>query len=291
MSCPLCLSERNELFHDRVWSLNDGQVFRCLSCDVTFIQPMMDECQERAFYKNYNEHVQKRGVALSGCAEELHEKSLAVAKERYAVIGELFRSAVDVLEVGAATGAFLQLLQGKSCSAIEPADENRQFSKQFVDKVYADISDIPSGERFDIICMFHVFEHIRQPAAFLRSCRKYLRSGGLVIIEVPHIADPLIHLYQCSAYKDFYFQPMHPFIHSLKSLQLIFSGQGFCQRQVIYHQRYGLVNHLNWLAKGKPGGDAQWLKLLGENREYKKSLELAGCSDTLFYVAEVAGEV
>jgi len=288
MQCPLCSSEDYNLFHDRVWSLDGGQVLRCQSCDVTFIHPMMDEEQEREFYKSYNEHVKKRGVALSGSTKELHEKSLAVAAERVTVIGDLFRNATDVLEVGAATGAFLTQLPDKTCTVVEPADDNREFARQFAAEVYADIEDIPTGRRFDIICMFHVFEHIRQPASFLDSCRKLLRSGGWIIIEVPHSADPLISLYQCSAYKDFYFQPMHPFIHSVESLRTIFSAQGFSEKQVIYHQRYGLVNHLNWLATGQPGGNAEWQALLGENREYRAALEKAGQTDTIFYIAEIS---
>ena len=52
MHCPLCESEQNVLFHDNVWSLEGGQVFRYLNCDATFIHPLIDDEQESDFYQN-----------------------------------------------------------------------------------------------------------------------------------------------------------------------------------------------------------------------------------------------
>lgn len=291
MQCPLCSSTECTLVHNRVWSIDSGRVFRCHNCDVTYIDPLMSEEDEREFYKSYNEHVKKRGVSPAGSAADLHARSQAAADERLTVVGELFSDAECVLEIGAATGAFVQRLSGKRCFIVEPAEDNRRFAAQFVEKTYADLTDIDAYERFDIICMFHVFEHIRNPGDFLALCRRYLRDGGLVIIEVPHSEDPLLSLYDCEAYKDFYFQPMHPFVHSLTSLRSIFQAQGFTEKRVIYHQRYGLVNHLNWLAKGTPGGNSQWSELLGENADYSRALVRSGLTDTLYYVAEAADDI
>lgn len=291
MQCPLCFDEKCEQVHDRVWSLEDGRVLRCLTCDVTFLDPMMNDQEEKAFYQNYNKHVMQRGVTTSGLPEELHQKSALLAVERFAKIREFFSEAERVLEIGPSTGAFLQLLEGKSCVAVEPDDKNRDFCSRFADQVYSDLANVPEEELFDVICMFHVFEHIRRPADFLDQCRRHLAPGGLIAIEVPHIDDPLIKLYNCSAYKDFYFQPMHPFVHSLKSLRHVFFGQRFREKRVIFHQRYGLDNHLNWLAAGTPGGNAEWKKILGENEGYKSSLEKAGRSDTIFYIVEDSVQV
>lgn len=286
MQCPLCLEKQSELLHDGIWSLDDGQVFRCKTCDVTFLHPMMTEQEEKEFYKNYNKHVRQRGVTASGSAEELHQKSIPIAVERYENIKEFFVNADRILEIGPSTGAFLELLAGKQCVAVEPDNANRDFCSRFAEQVYADLTMVPVGQLFDLVCMFHVFEHIRDPFSFLSLCRNHLAPGGKIIIEVPHINDPLIKLYDCLAYKDFYFQPMHPFVHSLSSLRHIFVEQGFHEERVIYYQRYGLVNHLNWLTAGTLGGNAEWTEVFGENREYKSALEKVGCTDTLYYIAK-----
>ena len=142
MKCPLCESREVRLLHDKVWSIEGGKVFRCGQCDVTYLHPMMDEEQERQFYQRYNEHVKNRGVSGSGSPAELHEKSLAGARERYAAIGNFFEGAQAVLEIGSATGAFLQQLNVPYRCAVEPAEDNRQFSAQFADRTFPGIDEV-----------------------------------------------------------------------------------------------------------------------------------------------------
>lgn len=273
MKCPLCNGKQVILSHNKVWSKKNSKVYRCKNCDVTFVFPIMSDEEEKAFYRDYNKHVKKRGVIQTINSKEFHQKSKMVARERYSVIKKYFRKGKTILEVGSSTGAFLELLEGKECYAIESADDNREFSKQFTKEVYSDISELPENKKFDIICMFHVFEHFKNPLAFLNDCRKHLVKGGSVLIEVPHSDDPLISLYNCKNFKDFYFMPMHPYVYSVKALDYIFTKAKFYNREVIYHSRYGLDNHLAWLTKGKPGGDPYFKELFANNTGYKKKLQ------------------
>ncbi len=141
------------------------------------------------------------------------------------------------------------------------------------------------SEQFDIICMFHVFEHIREPKTFLEKCRRLLSTTGLVIIEVPYIEDPLISIYNIEEFKDFYFQPMHPFVHSIESLRFNFCNAKFLEESMIFYQRYGLDNHLSWLANKKPGGDSYLTSLFKGNKQYKQTLVDIEKTDTVFYIA------
>lgn len=47
---------------------------------------------------------------------------------------------------------------------------------------------------FDVVTAFQVFEHLPDPTAELVKLRRLLRPGGLVVIEVPNIATPLVRL-------------------------------------------------------------------------------------------------
>ena len=292
MLCPNCHENKVVLLHNKVWSIDNGSVYRCQACDLTFIDPMMTEEEEREFYKNFNKHVKARGVTAEESLEDYHKASLAIAQERMGVVSKYFQNRPKVLEVGSSTGAFLSLLKECDTSAVEPADENREFSKQFVTgSAHASIDDAPEDEQFDIICMFHVFEHIREPEAFLNRCKTLLKADGIILIEVPHIEDPLISIYNIEAFKDFLFQPMHPMIYSVPSLNYVFNRCGFRSTEVIYYQRYGLNNHLAWLKYQKPGGDPLFDRMFKNNNEYKKSLETSQKTDTLFYIARKDGTV
>ena len=286
-SCPSCASKKEiTLFHDRVWNMKEGSVFRCGECEAAFIHPMLTQEKEKIFYENYNKHVKARGVTTSSGPGEFHKKSQPIARERLAVVEDFFPKEAKVLEVGSSTGAFLELLKDNECTGVEPATDNRSFSEQFAEHTYENISHIPLSEKFHIICMFHVFEHIRDPQTFLSICKKLLTTKGKIIIEVPYIEDPLLTIYNLEEFKNFYFQPMHPFVHSLKSLRNHFGKAGLVEDEVIFYQRYGLDNHLSWLSKKKPGGDSYFSSLFGDNNDYKKALTEAQKTDTIFYIAQ-----
>jgi SAM-dependent methyltransferase len=57
-----------------------------------------------------------------------------------------------------------------------------------VEIVTTSIEDLPENERFDLIVMFQVLEHIGEPVALLRECAKRLKPGGNLIINVPNFA-------------------------------------------------------------------------------------------------------
>ena len=142
LNCPLCKSSKVSLFHNKVWSTEKGAVYKCKNCDVAFIWPVYSEKEMKAFYRNYNKHLEKRGVTVKGIPAELHEKSRIIAKERYERVRQHFKGRKTVLEIGSATGAFLELLQDKNCFCVEAADDNREFSKKFSEKAYSDILEI-----------------------------------------------------------------------------------------------------------------------------------------------------
>ena len=67
----------------------------------------------------------------------------------------------------------------------------------------------------------------------------------------------------------------------------MFKKAGLSKDIVIYHQRYGLSNHLSWLKNKKPGGDVNLDMMFGNNTEYKKRLEDLKKTDTIFYFSKL----
>lgn len=286
MFCPNCKNTHTIIFHNKVWSIDNGKVYKCKNCDLLFINPSMSENEEREFYINYNQHVKNRGMIIDNSIQEFHEKSIPIANERFEIIFKYFKNK-KILEIGSSTGAFLSLLKTCKTYACELSTDNREYSKQFINAVaYKSLEDVDENN-FDIICMFHVFEHIQEPIKFLNSCKNLLAKDAYIIIEVPHSNDPLISLYDCEEFKNFVFQPMHPMIYNEKSLDYIFNQVNLEKKEVIYHQRYGLDNHLSWFKNKKSGGDSKITNLFSTNLEYKKTLENIKMTDTIFYIARL----
>lgn len=249
---------------------------------------MMTDSEEQRFYENYNKHVKQRGLKNSQTPSDFHKACLPIARERLNIIKSYFSPGNDILEIGSSTGAFISLLPDCQTSVVEPAIDNRIYSKQFVsNKAYRDIDDIPQTESFDVICMFHVFEHIKEPIVFLKKCKSLLKRGGKVIVEVPNINDPLISIYNLKEFKDFYFQPMHPIVYSPTSLKYVFDHAGLTDSLTMLHQRYGLDNHLAWLKDRKPGGNKEFKTYFEGISEYKEALVREQKTDTIYFIATI----
>lgn len=49
------------------------------------------------------------------------------------------------------------------------------------------ISELPD-KSFDVITLFHVFEHTISPQMTINECKRLLKEGGLLVIEVPNLS-------------------------------------------------------------------------------------------------------
>jgi SAM-dependent methyltransferase len=235
----------------------------------------------------------KPRVATLGLAE--YKKSLAVVQRRFEKVRAGFRNARSALEVGASDASFLAHL-ATQCPDIRLAsqevDQNTRPARDTLAGLvqYANLEEVRrSGERFDVICMFHVLEHIFEPGPFLSNCAACLEPGGRLIIEVPSLDDPLLTLYDCEAYQRFYFQRQHPYVYSAGSMKRLLQHEGFEVERAIHHQRYGLENHLHWLSAGKPGGSARLREILADcESAYTTCLEGQGRADAFIALARAA---
>jgi SAM-dependent methyltransferase len=223
-----------------------------------------------------------------------YKKARRVIESRYSKIEICFNGASSVLEIGAADGAFLAHLRlmrpGLALAAIEPDESTRQQRDAIAGlHQFATLkAAVDSGLTVDVICLFHVFEHLTDPAEWLSSARRLLAPGGKIIIEVPSLDDPLLSLYRLAAYRNFYFQRQHPFVYSAASLSRILEYYGFSV-DIIPYQRYGMENHLAWLSAGKPGGNAEFRSIFGGcETDYIAALEARGLTDTVFAIAKAA---
>ncbi len=107
-----------------------------------------------------------------------------------------------------------------------------------------------------------------------------------MVIEVPSMDDPLISLYRSEPYRRFYFQRQHPYVYTLHSLARLLEHTPLEVERKIPHQRYGLENHLQWLADGTPGGNETYREIFGDREdEYMRALERFGRTDAVIFIA------
>ena len=195
----------------------------------------------------------------------------------------------DILDFGCGWGGFLRNIKNyKSLSGVELRKECVNYIKNYAKKINISDNIKSFNNKFDIITMFHVLEHIPHQIETLKILKSKLKNKGKIIIEVPHAEDFLILQDELKEFKDFTFWSEHLILHTYKSLKTVLIKAFFRNINIQYHQRYNFSNHLGWFLKKKPGGHNFFKKLSSKkiNDSYTKNLEKLGQTDTLIAIAK-----
>lgn len=192
------------------------------------------------------------------------------------------------LDVGAGLGGTINQLAkvAKVAEIVEPQIEARRYLSKLGFSVYDRIECVPD-RYYDIITLFHVFEHVTDPMAMLAVIRSKLDVEGRLIIEVPHARDILISSEALPEFNDFTFWSEHLILHTKESLRKTLEYAGFNEIKVYGVQRYSYANHAHWFLKKRPGGHIEWksirIRLL--EKLYESLLICADRTDTLIATA------
>ena len=214
-------------------------------------------------------------------------------QRRAAEVRALLHAGDSVLDVGCGSGGFIHELKrgGVNAFGIELDQAASEFLASEGLSVWSDLDQMSEARRGEIqvVTMFHVLEHLRDPRLFLQEVLEALPNARLFVIEVPCAEDPLLTLYESEAFSKFTYWSHHEHLHSKKSLEALLEDIFGCV-EVTRLQRYGLANHLGWLSRGKPGGQVEmsWLERSPADEQYRYEVMAKGFSDTLWAVARIS---
>ena len=207
---------------------------------------------------------------------------------RYKQFKKLFKGRKKILDFGCGWGGFLNNFKDKqNVIGVEIRESCKKFiNKKFKFHVYDDLSYI--SNKFDIITMFHVLEHIPYQLKVLKNLKKKLKNKGKIIIEVPHAQDFLLEILNLESFKKFTFWSEHLVLHTEKSLKKLLKEAGYKNIRINFYQRYNLNNHFGWMLKNKPGGHKIYKNLFKNKikEKYENFLINKKLSDTLIAIAD-----
>ena len=279
----VCDEKAIEPYYPRVRDREDISIMRCKKSGVIFTST-----SEHMDLSHYSEKVEFPHY----WKEENRTKALIDSFEDDSRRKKQFLSLISNkkwLDVGAGAGGVLDLLEpvAERVIAVEPQQRALESLKKENYEAYSDISDVPCDD-FDIITLFHVFEHLTDPLGLLKIAYDKLKVGGKIIIEVPHANDFLFSFLDLEEFKKFTFWSEHLVLHNRFSLAAFLDSANFKNTVISGFQRYNLANHLHWLKEKKPSGHIKWSMLATDqlDNEYSNMLQKIDMTDTLIAIAE-----
>lgn len=274
--CPIC-GGGGSLIHRGTRDNPEIDVYKCSACETKFLSVIQDYDYESGFM-NQTEHLPKEVIEERVYSED--------NQRRFQMTQDLCRGKT-VLDFGCGFGGYLECISKVAADVlgVELGKDERNYLNQKKIPCVKTIDE--QNKKWDVITLFHCFEHLSAPKMWLEKLSEYLDTNGKLIIEVPNANDALLELYESRAFADFTYWSAHLFLYTQKSLAMViedtkkysieFAGQV---------QRYPIANHLMWLANGKPGGHKHWSFMDSDELTvaYMEKLKELQMCDTLFFV-------
>lgn len=223
-ACPLCGGMDLTTWRFRL--------LRCQKCELVVDEavwrPAANEQMEEAFFGEDYEPVRSFWVRLF---EALNNRRTMRRLSRHAGL------AGSLLEIGVGSGSFLAYAQARGfvplgcdlsaaiCRRVERSTGIRMHC--------GPLESLPDQERFDVVVMNHVLEHVSDPRTLLKAARARLKPGGVLHLAVPNVAAWEARLPGWNSY-----EPYHLLYFTPRTLRAAAEQGGFEILEVNTHESF-----------------------------------------------------
>ena len=257
-NCPICHTQTSNVLSTKL-RRGIGIVFYCTDCHHGFLSENKAIDTKAYYAENYRQEYSHNAEAAATNAREIFDVYKNYQQDRLKAIVPYLSATTRVLEVGASSGQFLVNIKNdvrlvnaieldKDCCGFMSSELGIEADSEFLrESKFA-------KQRYDVICAFQVLEHVENPVAFLRELLQSAGKGATLFIEVPNLNDPLLSVWNVTAYQQFFYHSAHLHYFTEESLKKVARLAGFADEQVnvAFTQDYNLLNHLNWIMNNAP---------------------------------------
>ncbi len=222
INCPICDSEKINNYASK----NGYRLYQCLDCDLVFVWPIpvnvskiygkqyfkANKKEKSAGYIDYENDKEPMKRVFENCLDEFEK----LTKGR------------KVFDIGAATGYFLDLAKrrGWKTAGTEISEYAAELAKKKGHDIFCgDLFEKNITKIYDVVTMWDVLEHLKDPGRYLQSVNKLLVNGGVLAINT---------IDKGSLWAKFFgkkwhliIPPEHLFYFSQKNLKILLKEAGF----------------------------------------------------------------
>lgn len=232
--CALC-GEGGDYRH--VCDKDGATYVQCAQCGVVRQHPYPSAHEIATYYENYQSLKSGQSSYLSDAGLAAFKRDKAFTFSDLGLLQDCFVGK-RVLDVGCATGQFLQMMVDSLAAQVLGIDASLECIEAARARgLPCQVGDfLELDGEFDVITMWHVIEHLRQPKDYICHAHSLLPKGGWLLIETPVIG----MISEAFAAHWRYFMPTeHINLFPIDALIRLCTGAGFALQSYV---RFGSGN-------------------------------------------------
>jgi 2-polyprenyl-3-methyl-5-hydroxy-6-metoxy-1,4-benzoquinol methylase len=185
IECNICNSGHIEHFLKK----DEWEIVRCKECGLVFLENIPSDeklkiIYDDSFFKDGQKSPLDGSNIISNPTYFNAKKRIDKIKQTGYVNGEL-------LDIGCATGIFMKAASSSyNCTGLDVSDVATQFAvkEMGLNAKCGTIFDHDyEKQSFDIITMWDVIEHVRDPDKYIEKINQIMKPGGLLVLSTGNI--------------------------------------------------------------------------------------------------------
>ncbi len=235
-ACPICKSKVFSDFltcKDYTASKENFNIVKCNACDFVFTNPRPTKDEIGRYYQVEN-YISHTGTQTGLVNKLYHFARKFTLKQKLKLVNSLSKKG-NLLDIGCGTGNFLQVVKtdGWKVTGVEPDPAARKLAIETCGESIHEEAFLTNikDQKFDIITMWHVLEHVHELDQRIIQLKNLLQPGGRLIVAVPNCASK-----DAAHYKQFwgaYDVPRHLYHFKPADIKNLFEKKLFTVEKIL----------------------------------------------------------
>lgn len=196
-ACSVCHHTDVEVIHHQKFDLpqyhalpHQYDVVVCTRCGFTFADTSAKQCDYNHYYTNLSKYEDEEVSSGSSSDSDLARYGMVLNQ-----VAPFLNPTSAILDIGCANGGLLSYFREhgyKNVTGLDPSPKCVSFMldhhiQAVQGHLFANIL-LDKGQKYDLVIVSHVFEHLYDVAQAVTVISDYLNKDGLVYIETPNAA-------------------------------------------------------------------------------------------------------